>query len=127
MTLTRLVIAAAGGWYVVARLCARRQATIHLGIKLGALATVLLLVGTLQLPYKLIFQSKFPAYVWHQQTCYATGERGDTLLMFCPQNTPPRNQIVPRSAPGLTATGERESIFTPLARADAVRSRLIER
>jgi hypothetical protein len=127
MRLIGLIIIAAGGWYLVIQRCARRGTTLLPGVKLGGVATMLLLVGTLQLPYRLIFDSRFPVYQWRQQECYATGERADALLLFCPHLTGGRNRIVPRSAPDLTPTERAaESIFTafsPPAAAAAPRPR----
>ncbi len=114
--LTRLIIVAAGVWYLVAQRCAVRGTTLTTATKCAAVATMLLLVGTLQLPYKLVNRSQFPVYEWRGQTCYATGERSSELLLFCPGLTEGRNRVVQRSDTQLRRTDrQNESVFTVFA------------
>lgn len=114
-TLIRVLIVVAGGWYLAAQRSAEKGVTLHVALRLGAVATMVLLVATLQLPYRLIFDSKAAVYKWGQQECYATGQRGDELLLFCPGLPVPRNRIVSRTASDVAPAGRVESIFTPFS------------
>jgi hypothetical protein len=83
----------------------------------GAIAIGLLLVaasvGLLTVPYRIFRHSDFPRVAFAHQRCYAIGEQGQELLLFCPDGEVPRNRVVQRDDPSLEPTMQVESIFTP--------------
>ena len=64
-------------------------------------------------PYRIVWQNESPRYEVAGERCFAIGDRGDELLLHCPDRTPPRNRVVRRDDPAVHATGVRQNIFMP--------------
>jgi predicted Ser/Thr protein kinase len=101
-------------WYLVIRFARRKGAQLHWGILVGAAATIVLALASLDYPFRLLnyFGTQFDVARWQSQHCYVLGERRDEVLLFCPALQPSRNRIVKNSDPTLERTGVRENIFT---------------
>jgi RIO-like serine/threonine protein kinase len=99
-------------WYPVVRVMRRGQA-VHWGFIAGGVVSTCVAVALLNFPYRMLYFNKsFEAVTWRNNHCYAIGERGDDVLLFCPELSPPRNRVVKRSDSDLTPLGVKESIFS---------------
>jgi hypothetical protein len=74
-------------------------------------------IALLTMPYRIFQHSDFPRVSLAHQRCYAIGEQGQELLLFCPEGDVPRIRVVRHSDPLLGQTTQVESIFTPAAAA----------
>ncbi len=77
------------------------------GVLVVLLATVLLWV----FPYRILWQNQFEKIHFEGERAYIIGQRGDELLIHCPDTPPPRNRIVPTNDAGLVRLQIRESVF----------------
>jgi hypothetical protein len=109
-TFSALTVATVAAWFVVGRLGARRR-RFSAGLMAGAAAVVCLEAATLSISYRLLRHNTFPVVKWGVETCYVTGESADQRLLFCPNRTNSRNQIIPRSSP-IEDLNRKESPFT---------------
>ena len=98
-------------WYPVMRLANRKGETLNRGMLVGGAVVVLLSLALLDFPYRLLYHSVFETAIWRGEHCYVLGERGDELLVFCPDVPPPRSRTVSAGAAGLERIGARENIF----------------
>jgi hypothetical protein len=80
---------------------------------------VLALLLIRALPYRIVYQNRFPRVDLGDERCYEIGERRGELLLHCPDVRPPRNRVVTDSDPQLNRRGVVESVFTPGTRAGA--------
>ena len=71
-------------WYATWRLARSRRDIVHIAIFASAGAVFLFSAIWLNLPYRVIYQNRFEVVRWQGQDCYATGERQDDVLLFCP-------------------------------------------
>ena len=82
------------------------------GLAIIGIAMLLLVV-----PYRVLIHNQFQRADYEGQRCYAIGQRpGDPspdLLIFCPDNAPPRNRVVSADDARLRRPGVTESIFMP--------------
>ena len=102
-------------WWQVARTVTRTGRSLSWGILAGGIAIALLSLVFLDFPYRLIYHADFDRARWNGADCYIIGDRGDDLLVFCPELQPPRNRIVTNGAGSVERVGVRESIFTRFA------------
>ena len=83
----------------------------------GALAVVsLLLVLTVslsELPYRLAWWSTLPRVAAGDSRCYIIGESSAEMLLFCPDDRPPRTKKAGKADPSVRRTGVDESVFSP--------------
>jgi hypothetical protein len=77
------------GWL---RLLARHATRHEIDRTTGAAGVALTILALLLLvaPHRLLYQSQFPRMDAGAERCYQTGARGDEVLLFCPDSTPPR-------------------------------------
>ena len=76
-----------------------------------AIAAVFLLLN--EVPYRLLFKSQAMRVAYNGLRCYVIGEDQERRLLYCPDTSPYRNLVVPRSDPAVRPSGVMESIFTP--------------
>lgn len=108
--LSVIVIVTVAVWYPVVRL-ARQGQSLHWGFVAGGVVATCVAVALLNFPYRMLYFNKtFEAVTWKNDHCYAIGERGDDILIFCPELSPPRNRTVKRT--DLAWLGVQESIFS---------------
>ena len=112
-TFTGLMLFSGTVWYATWRLARIRRDVVHIAICACASAIFLLSLIFLSLPFRVIYQNKFPVAKWDGQECYVTGERQDDLLLFCPSFQPSRNRVIKKASAGLDYAGRVENIFTP--------------
>jgi hypothetical protein len=99
-------------WYPVLK-AVRKGQTLHWGFIAGGIVATCVSIALLNFPYRMLYFNKsFEAVTWKNNHCYATGERGDDVLLFCPELSPPRNRIVKRGEKDLNWLGVKESIFS---------------
>jgi hypothetical protein len=99
-------------WYPVLR-AVRKGQTLHWGFIAGGIVATCVSIALLNFPYRMLYFNKsFEAVTWKNNHCYATGERGDDVQLFCPELSPPRNRIVKRGEQDLNWLGVKESIFS---------------
>jgi len=65
-----------------------------------------------QVPYRLLNFNVFQRVMLAEERCYAIGEGGNELLLYCPDAAVPRNTVVPAGHARLERTAIMESIFT---------------
>jgi hypothetical protein len=103
-------------WYLVARMAARKRASLHWGVLAGAAAVIVFSLAMLDYPFRLLNRwNQFDAARWQGNDCYILGERQNDVLLFCPLLQPSRNRVVKNTDTTLERTGVRESIFTRFA------------
>ena len=91
----------------------RKGQTLHWGFIAGGIVATCVSIALLNFPYRMLYFNKsFEAVTWKNNHCYATGERGDDVQLFCPELSPPRNRIVKRGEKDLNWLGVKESIFS---------------
>jgi hypothetical protein len=73
---------------------------------------VVILVVLAQVPYRILNHNTFQRLAFAGERCYAIGERGTDLLLYCPDARAPRNKVVPAGDSRLERTRLVESIFT---------------
>jgi len=83
------------------------RATVVAGTSL-----VVILVVLAQVPYRILNHNTFQRLAFAGERCYAIGERGTDLLLYCPDARAPRNKVVPAGDSRLERTRLVESIFT---------------
>jgi serine/threonine protein kinase len=99
-------------WAPVAK-AVRKGQTLHWGFIAGGILATCVSVALLHFPYRMLYFNKsFEAVTWKNNHCYAIGERGNDVLLFCPELQPPRNRIVKRGEEDLNWLGVKESIFS---------------
>jgi serine/threonine-protein kinase len=103
------------GWFLVSKLAAIKGQTLNRGVACAGAVVMLLGTAILSYPFRMLYDTTFPAVMWNGADCYLLGERQDDRLLFCPELTPSRIRIVGREAT-LTRTGVTESMFTRFAK-----------
>ena len=89
------------------------RATVIAGVSLVVILAVLA-----EIPYRIFNHNTFQRVAYAGERCYAIGERGAELLLYCPDAKAPRNRVVPAADPRLERTPIVESIFTTRTPAD---------
>jgi predicted Ser/Thr protein kinase len=98
-------------WYPVVKLVRKGQ-SLHWGMWLAGGVVTLVAIGCLNFPYRLlIYWNLYDAVAWNKAHCNVIGERGDAVLLFCPELPVPHNRIVKRSDPGLVPLATQERLF----------------
>jgi hypothetical protein len=77
------------------------------------LALVVLALLLLEFPYRILRHSLFLRVAYDSERCYVIGDRGENLLLYCPDAPSPRNKVVDAGDPRVERTTTIESIFTP--------------
>jgi len=83
------------------------RATVIAGVSLVVILAVLA-----EIPYRIFNFNTFQRVAYVGERCYAIGERGAEVLLYCPDAEAPRNRVVPSADPRLERTPIVESIFT---------------
>jgi hypothetical protein len=83
------------------------RATVFAGVSLVVILAVLA-----EIPYRTFNYNAFQRVVYARERCYAIGERGTEVLLYCPDARVPRNRVVPANDSRLERTPLVESIFT---------------
>jgi hypothetical protein len=107
-----LIFAMTAAWVRVLRW--RRRSGLQgdrLTLVAGA-ALAIALVFLAQVPYRLLNFNVFQRVMLAEERCYAIGEGGNELLLYCPDAAVPRNKVVPAGHARLERTAIMESIFT---------------
>jgi hypothetical protein len=86
------------------------RATVIAGVSLVVILAILA-----EIPYRIFNHNAFQRVAYAGERCYAIGERGTELLLYCPDAKVPRNKVVPAADPRLARTPIVESIFTTRA------------
>jgi hypothetical protein len=111
VTLTLLVALLSAGLYRVLQL-RRRHASVQGRGPIAALcAGILVLVLMLQLPFRILWRADFERVDLGPLKCYNIGASDDTMLVYCPQASPPRNRVVSGADPSLRRLGYVDNIF----------------
>ncbi|MGE0706212.1 MAG: hypothetical protein AB7P22_20005, partial [Vicinamibacterales bacterium] len=102
-------------WHLLLRRPLAKQA-IDRGTKAGALAIAVITLLTLELPYRLMFQSDRPIVEHTDLRCYDLGRRPGEVLTYCPDWDPPRIRILSDAEDVVRPMGFSEHLFTVPAR-----------
>jgi predicted Ser/Thr protein kinase len=78
---------------------------------------VVILAVLAEIPYRTLNHNAFQRVTYGGERCYAIGERGTELLLYCPDSRAPRNKVVRAGDSRLERTPIVESIFTTRASA----------
>jgi tRNA A-37 threonylcarbamoyl transferase component Bud32 len=120
MLLSLLAAGTLTGWYVLARTAAARGARIPSWLAPTEIAILVLLYGSMQIPYRIIHEATtFEAVTWRGQACHVLGRRADEALVFCSELMP-RSRVVRASRERLETDTARErgNLFKPFAPPD---------
>ena len=99
-------------WYPVLK-AVRKGQTLHWGFIAGGIVATCVSIALLNFPYRMLYFNKsFESVSWKNNHCYAIGERGNDVLLFCPELSSPRNRVVKRDEKDLNWLGVKESIFS---------------
>jgi hypothetical protein len=80
------------------------------GTKVGALAIAVIMLLTLELPYRLMFHSDRPVVEYGSLRCFDLGRRSGEVLTYCPSWDPPRIRV--NDADEVRETGVMGHLFT---------------
>jgi len=98
VALSLVVVANLVAWYALARASRWRQQPLPVWFKPGEIAVLVLLIGSMMIPYRLMHDNnEFEAVRWNGEPCHVLGRGQDDVLLFCPRLTP-RNRVVPPAA-----------------------------
>jgi hypothetical protein len=110
--LSVVVIFSVAVWYPVIRIIRKGQ-SLHSAFVAGGVLSTCLALALLHIPYRLLYFNKsFETVRFDGSRCYGIGERGDQLLLFCPDLPAPRNRTVNGNDARIVRLGVRESIFS---------------
>jgi tRNA A-37 threonylcarbamoyl transferase component Bud32 len=114
MALSLLVAGNIAGWFVLRRVAGGRTA-LPAWILATEVALVVLLLMSMQLPYRLLHHiEKADAVTWRGQQCYAVGEGPTDDLLYCSRMSP-RIHVVPRTSVPLPPSSPKEHPFAPFS------------
>jgi hypothetical protein len=103
-------------WYRVLRARYERREKGGFGSLAGGGLAVMVTLGLLALPYRVLYKNVAERVSYQSQPCYLVGERSGDALLFCPRQDPPRNRLVRLDDPALERGQVYESIFAELDR-----------
>jgi hypothetical protein len=112
LTLAVLLLVLGAGWYRVRLL--RRADGSGPGrptLMAGAVAMGLTIV-LLSFPYRIMWHNQFDRALWAGRCCFAVGESGNEVLLYCPDETTPRTRAVAAADPSVHRLRISESIYT---------------
>lgn len=112
-----LVIAMVAAWARVWRWRRQRGTTGDRATLAAGASLIVILAVLAEVPYRILSHNTFQRVAFAGERCYAIGERGTELLLYCPDAKAPRNKVVPAGDPRLERTRLVESIFTTRASA----------
>ena len=99
-------------WIPVVRLVRKGQ-PLHRGVWVGAAVVTCVALVFLHFPYRLLYFNKaFETVSWGSAYCFIIAERGEDLLLTCPEIQPPRNRIVRKGDMTLSRLGVRDSVYS---------------
>ena len=104
-------IISAAVWVPVIRFAARCGQSVNKLMLFAAVVVFTVSLALLDLPHRAFTQNELETATWEGRHCYVLGERGNDLLMFCPELAPPRSVPVPKNAAGLRRLGVKENVF----------------
>ena len=111
MNLALLGAASIASWYLLVRAASARGQHLAPWFVVAHAAVLLVLYGTMQLPYKLANDpDEFPQITWRGQVCHVMGQRRDQALLFCAGSTP-RRRIVNTEREPLPPLGDKTHLF----------------
>ena len=114
MALSLLVAGNIAGWFVMRR-ATGRQTPLPVWIVATEVALVILLLLSMQLPYRLLHHIKeADAVTWRGQQCFVVGEGPTDDLLYCSRMSP-RIHVVPRTAVPLPPSSPKEHPFAPFS------------
>jgi hypothetical protein len=91
-----------------------RQMVASRGAMAPVVALLVLTVLMSEAPYRLLWNNQADRIAFAGERCYVLGQSADRMLIYCPDRTPPRNQVVRRDDPSIQRLDRPpESIFTP--------------
>lgn len=109
-----IIVMYAYGMYFVVKSARRAGTHIHPAVIACAIAVpVLALLLMRELPYRIVYQNDFERVDLENTRCYQIGTQAEALLLHCPDNAPPRNEVVRSTDARLHRLGVLESVFTP--------------
>jgi hypothetical protein len=111
-TFSSIVFVLCTGWYGLVKFAGREGQRVNRNMLAGGVAVIVLALGTVDLPYRLLRHNDFEVAAWNGQRCYILGERTKDLLLFCPELPAPRNRVVERNMQSVQRSGVFENIFT---------------
>ena len=94
-----------------------RRRTTEGGGGIALVATVIVIAVLMnEVPYRIIWLSRFEKIDYAGARCYVIGDHADELLLYCADTAIPRNRRVQRTDPAIHKLGIVESVFTPAYR-----------
>ncbi len=112
LALDALLLALSLGWYRVFRRCRRSNDRRGLAPLVGTLVVILAALLLLVFPYRILWHNQFERVEFEGTRAYVIGQRGEDLLLFCPEAEPPKNRVVKENDPGIRRLQVIESLFT---------------
>jgi hypothetical protein len=114
MALSLLVAGNIAGWFVLRR-ATGRGTPLPGWILATEVSLVVLLLMSMQLPYRLLHHiEKADTVKWQGQQCYAVGEGPNDDLLYC-SRTFPRIHVVPHTGVPLPPSSPKEHPFAPFS------------
>jgi hypothetical protein len=114
MALSLLVAGNIAGWFLMRR-ATGRQAPLPIWIVVTEVSLVVLLLMSMQLPYRLLHHiEKADTVTWRGQQCFVVGKGPTDDLLYCSRMAP-RIHVVPRTGIPLPPSSPKEHPFAPFA------------
>jgi hypothetical protein len=114
MALSLLVAGTIAGWFVMRR-ATGRQAALPLWIVVAQVSLIVLLLMSMQLPYRLLHHiERADTVTWRGQHCYVVGRGPADDLLYCSRLSP-RIRVVPRTDGPLPPSSVKEHPFAPFS------------
>ena len=120
MTFTWIAIVSILAWSLIVRRARREREPLQAGVLAGGIGVILLALGSLDYPFRLLYHNQFDAARYEGADSYNLGERGGDVLLFSPRIEAPRNRVVRSTDSGLERTGVHESILTRFAQGGGI-------
>jgi tRNA A-37 threonylcarbamoyl transferase component Bud32 len=113
MALSLLGAGSIAAWYALARVARAERTPLPAWFRTTEIAILVLLFGSMQVPNRFLTYDveRHAIAAWSGQRCYVLGERGDEMLLFCPQMSP-RHKTARRSDVRIESPTGGESLFS---------------